>query len=369
MSRDELDRKLAEALLDSTYDEVSRQFGVSRGRIYAAACRLGARKNEARIQERRREKRERRRQFMAEVMNAVSTSDVLDFLDGIDDESIALHFTSPPYNVGRGYGGGDGDRLRHHFYVGWMLQVCSEMCRTLRPGGVLGLQVGSTRLDSGQMYPLDAVLLEHLRAMGLVFQNRVIWEVQHGLAPKNRLANRYETLLILSKGDSPAVFNPTPLRSPQKQPGKRAFKGPRKGELSGCPLGAWPTDVWRINNVGHNHPERTGHPAQMPSELARRAALLYTRPGDLVCDPFCGSGTTAAEARRTGRAFVGADLFYEDLRAQRLREIAPDTISVLPGISDEMVAVWEADAHRVDVPAQAVNGADLEQLALGLGAG
>src|SRR3546814_20203055 len=92
---------------------------------------------------------------------------------------------------------------------------------------------------------------------------------------------------------------------------------PRRGTLSGHPLGAWPTNVWDdIGNVGHNHPERRcgDHPAQFPLALAKRAILLYTQPGDLVCDPFCGSGPTQVADLDAGRAFVGADLFCEEDR-------------------------------------------------------
>lgn len=149
LSREQQDRVLADALASSTYDEVSQRFGVSRGRIYGAACRLGARKTEERLQEKKAERRKRRQAFMQEVINAVSTSDVLDYLDGIEDDSVDLHFTSPPYNIGRSYGGGGGDASRFHYYLGWLLQVLSEMDRTLRPGGVLGLQVGATAWPTG----------------------------------------------------------------------------------------------------------------------------------------------------------------------------------------------------------------------------
>src|SRR3546814_14469511 len=103
------------------------------------------------------------------------------------------------------------------------------------------------------------------------------------------------------------LLNPTPGRRPQKNPGKRAFKGPRRGTLSGHPLGAWPTNVWDdIGNVGHNHPERRcgDHPAAFPLALAKRAILLYTLPVDLVCDPFCGSGTPQEIGRASGREMV-----------------------------------------------------------------
>ena len=101
------------------------------------------------------------------------------------DDSVQLHLTSIPYNVGKSYGDSDTiDRRRHHFYLGFMLQTLSEMTRTLAPGGVLFLQVGSTRMDDGGLMPLDCVLLEHLRAMGLTYQNRVVWTILHGLTPR-----------------------------------------------------------------------------------------------------------------------------------------------------------------------------------------
>lgn len=83
----------------------------------------------------------------------------------------------------------------------------------------------------------------------------------------------------------------------------------------------------------------------------RRAILLYTQPEDLVVDPFSGSGTTHAECIRTGRAFSGADLHFEDLRAARLAKVAPDLVSTLPGVTDESLSVWSAEAVPVHVPA------------------
>jgi site-specific DNA-methyltransferase (adenine-specific) len=74
-------------------------------------------------------------------------------------------------------------------------------------------------------------------------------------------------------------------------------------------------------------------------------------PGDLVCDVFSGSGTTQQAALETGRAFVGADLFYENLRAARLAQAVPDLICHLPGVSDESIAVWQAETVRVETPA------------------
>jgi DNA modification methylase len=230
------------------------------------------------------------------------------------------------------------------------------MARTLQPGGVLFLQVGSTAGPDGNPYPIDALIFSHLAAMGLTFQTRIAWVIPHGLTPKRRLAERYETALVFTKGPVPRVFNPNAIRLPQKQPGKKAFKGPNKGSLSGHPLGAFPSNVWQISNAGHNRQGATGeHPAQMPAELARRAILLYSNPGDLVCDTFAGSGTTQSEAIRTGRAFTGADLFYADTRAKRLAAVAPDLVTPLTGVTDESLAVWEAEAKPVHIGARPVS--------------
>ena len=75
-----------------------------------------------------------------------------------------------------------------------------------------------------------------------------------------------------------------------------------------------------------------------------RAVQLYTKPGDLVIDPFSGSGTTHVVARRTGRQFSGCDLFYEDMRAARLADAELDNVCTLPGISEQSRAIWQAEA-------------------------
>lgn len=351
------------SLLQShTYDEVRDQTGWSRGRIYSLATRVGARKTEGRILERREERKRRQIAFLNEVINSTVKCDVLDFLDGIPTNTVALHLTSPPYNIGKPYGGVDAasaDCMRFTYYHGFLMQVISEMARTLKPGGTLFLNLGATRDWEERLMPLDILLYEDARRAGLVFQSRIIWELPHGLTPKRRLAERYETVLVCSKGEV-QTFNPSAARVPQKEPGKRAFKGPNRGKLSGHPLGAHPTNVWRIRNVGSNHKERRwgDHPAQFPVSLAKRGILLYSMPGDLVCDCFSGSGTTQHAAIETGRNFVGADLFYERLRDRRIAEVGPDDFTVLPGVTDESIAVWQAEARRVELAAPLVTKTD-----------
>lgn len=120
---------------------------------------------------------------------------------------------------------------------------------------------------------------------------------------------------------------------PQPYLNKRAYHGPNRGMLSGNPLGKNPSDVWTdIPQVHSSHPERTGHPAQMPLALAERAILMTTKPGDLVVDPHAGAGTSVVAAVRVGRTAAGADLSAEYLAmgVERLQQLRDGTLKHRP---------------------------------------
>jgi len=367
--RTDIDEKADEILAQlehKSYEQLAAEYETSRGKIYSLAVTHRRRVHEAKIQERTAERKRRQAQFLQEVVNTTQTADVLDYLAGLPDASVHMFLTSPKYNAGKPYGGSKTvDRWNHHFYLGWLLQVTSEMSRVLAPGGVIFLQVGQTYLDDGSLYPIDVMLFNYLREMGLSYQSRIVWTVGHGLSPKRRLAERYETVLVFSKGEA-TVFNANAARIPQKEPGKRAFKGPNKGQLSGHPLGAWPTNVWHIPAVGANNGEKTDHCAQFPLALVKRAILLYTKPGQLVCDPFNGSGTTQVGCVETGREFAGCDLFYAQTRAQRLAAVSADVLCDLPGVTDELLAVRQAEAGAVRLSPPAITEQENEQMLLSI---
>ena len=132
--------------------------------------------------------------------------------------------------------------------------------------------------------------MKSFKGFGLKLRNRIIWRFNHGLHCKKRFSGRYETILWFTKNDE-YVFNLDPVRVPSKYPGKRHFKGPKRGQLSGNPLGKnpsdiwdvvqqdWEDEVWDIPNVKANHPEKTEHPCQFPVELVQRCVLALTQPG------------------------------------------------------------------------------------------
>src|SRR3546814_5403575 len=116
---------------------------------------------------------------------------VLDYLDDLANGCSQLVCTSVPYNIGKPYqDGASADSMRHVYYIGWLMQIVSEASRILRGGGILFLQVGSTRDESDTLVPIDMLIFDAIKRTGLNFQSRVAWVVSHGLTPKTRLSDR-----------------------------------------------------------------------------------------------------------------------------------------------------------------------------------
>jgi adenine-specific DNA-methyltransferase len=128
-------------------------------------------------------------------------------------------------------------------------------------------------------------------------------------------------VLWYTKSDN-YVFNLDAVRIPSKYPGKRHFKGPKAGQLSGNPAGKNPEDVWNIPNVKSNHVEKTIHPCQFPVGLIERLILALTNKGDIVFDPFAGVGSAGVAAALHQRCFVGAEIApeYVSIAAERIQQ-------------------------------------------------
>lgn len=241
--------------------------------------------------------------------------DCLALLKRIPDRAARLVVTSPPYNNGKPYE--RSQALDEYLRV--QQAVIDECVRILRVGGSICWQVGNHVNGHGQVVPLD-LLLHPLfaRHEQLRLRNRIVWHFEHGLHCTRRFSGRHETILWYTKGDR-YRFHLDAVRVPQKYPGKRAYKGPRKGEYSCNPRGKNPGDVWGFPNVKSNHVEKLEHPCQFPIELPERFILSLTRRGDLVVDPFLGVGTTAVAAVLHGRRAAGADIQERYLQIARQR--------------------------------------------------
>ncbi len=260
----------------------------------------------------------------------------------IEDESIDLVVTSPPYNIGKEYE--KERRLSLDEYIDWLEVIIKEIEPKLSKSGSIVWQTGNHVSDT-EIFPLDILTYPIFKKLGFKLRNRVIWQFNFGLHAQKRLSGRYETALWFTRSDE-YTFNLDPIRVPQLYPGKRKSNADG-GKLSGNPKGKNPSDfwefsaeeffrnepIWKIPNVKSNHVEKTSHPCQFPFALAERFILACSNPGDTILDPFLGSGTTVLAAYANGRNSIGVDLDknYIKISKARLEELKKGTLRIRPG--------------------------------------
>ena len=272
------------------------------------------------------------------VVSTLFLGDCLDLLKQIPDNSVQLVVTSPPYNIGKEY----EKRKDLNSYLFDQEETLKEACRILSNDGSICWQVGNF-VENSEVFPLDILYYNHFKKHGLKLRNRIIWRFNHGLHASKRFSGRYETILWFTKSDN-YTFNLDSVRIPSKYPGKRHFKGPKRGLPSCNPLGKNPSDVWEfvakewdeelwdIPNVKANHPEKTIHPCQYPIELIERCVLALTNEDDWVLDPYCGAGAAIIAALKNNRKAAGIDkeTEYIFIAKQRIKDFYNGRLKIRP---------------------------------------
>lgn len=253
------------------------------------------------------------------------SGDCLDLLRSLPNESVDLVITSPPYCMRKAYEDTHDDI---ETFKNQHVKIFNELHRVVKKGGSICWQVGYHVSDKC-VIPLDCIIYNIFTSLSenletpFILRNRIIWTFGHGLNSSKRFSGRHETIMWFTKGKQ-TIFKLDEIRVPQKYPGKRSYKGPNKGQLSGNPLGKNPSDVWEIPNVKANHIEKTKHPCQFPVAIPQRLIKALTEPNGLVLDPFMGAGSTGVAAVVEDRRFVGAEIQkdYYYISVDRLREAA-----------------------------------------------
>ena len=245
--------------------------------------------------------------------------DAISFLQGCEPATADLIVSSPPYFMGKEY----DTSLKPADFTHIHRKLAPLISRALKPGGSVCWQVGFHQKD-GVAIPLDYLTYAAFaEASELQLRNRIIWTIGHGTHAAKRFSGRYESVLWYTKGRT-YYFDLDSARVPQKYPGKRHYKGPKKGEWSGNPLGKNPGDVWEIPNVKANHVEKTDHPCQFPVALVQRIIRSLTPVSGLVLDPFAGAASAGVAALIEGRSFCGCDInpLYVAIGRERLAACA-----------------------------------------------
>ncbi|NMH24919.1 site-specific DNA-methyltransferase [Flavobacterium sp. SE-s27] len=222
----------------------------------------------------------------------------------IEDKSVSLMVTSPPYNIDINYGNNwqDGkiknskgkkysDNLEENEYRKMIEKVITETKRVLKDDGQIWFNI-KNRYNNDNMIP-PFWIMEYFQDMYL--KNIIIWNFDWGGSTNKRFSSRYEYVFFFTKHKNNYTFNLDDVKIPALNYRPDRYKSQLKN----------PTDVWKISLVSGNSLERTEHPAQYPEELIERIIKAGTNPDDLVLDPFMGSGTTAVVAKKLGRNYVG----------------------------------------------------------------
>ena len=302
----------------------------------------------------------------------------------IADGSVALVMTSPPYFAGKEYEQAMGvGHVPADFaaYLGMLHDVFAECWAKLEPGGRIAVNVANLGRKPYRSLARDVV--DILEGLGYLLRGEIVWQKSHAAGgscawgtyqrPGNPvLRDVSERIVLASKG-----------RFDRAVPAEeRARAGlPSEGTITMDEFVDATTDVWDLPSESAT---RVGHPAPFPVELPRRLIELYTYRGDLVLDPFMGSGSTAVAALRTERHYVGFDTdpayvarAEERLAAERAAPVTGHRVTVAPGrapreVSDDPMSVGRkardiaeetlADAGFTDVE----HGATLADLGVGV---
>ena len=256
---------------------------------------------------------------------AIYQGDCLEAMQAMAPECVDLTVTSPPYNIGKEYEA----PLAVDEYLDWCQQWLSEVHRITRHDGAFWLNLGYVALpEKAKAIPLPYLLWN--RCPFFLVQE-VVWNYGAGVAGKRFLSPRNEKFLWYVKNPEDYCFNLDAIRDPDvKYPYQK-----KNGKLRCNTIGKNPSDVWQIAKVtsGENRSsrERAPHPAQFPMDLIKRIILGFSDEGDLVLDPFLGSGTTAEVCIRKKRQVIGFEIKAEYCRfaAKRLRLASEAARSVL----------------------------------------
>lgn len=246
-------------------------------------------------------------------LDTIVCGDNCEVMRAMPSESIDLVVTSPPYDDLRTYGGHGWD-----FYgVAWNLK------RLLKPGGVIVWNVNDATKDGSETGTSMRQAL-HFQGIGLNLHDTMIWEKtgSGALGSQDCYGQNFEYVFILSKG-KPKALNLIEDRRNVITSGRVAVNGHLTADKQSVSRVVERKEYGKRTNVWRMAPaQRTEHPAPFPDELARDHILSWSNEGDVVLDPFSGSGTTARMAKDNGRRYIGIEVNpeYVEISQQRLAQ-------------------------------------------------
>lgn len=214
--------------------------------------------------------------------------DAIDEMRKMSDASVALIVTDPPYNLGKDYGN-NSDMMTVDEYMAFSRAWLSEAKRVLADDGTIYVFMGMRFIS--YLYSIME------KELNLSFNSWITWFYTQGTGKTRGFSPRHDDILMFTKDPKRFVFNLDDIRVPQKF--YRSVNNMR---------GANPGNVWEFSHTHYCNRNRTAHPTQKPEALFERMIKASSNAGDVVLDPFVGSGTALRVCQQTGRIGIGIDI-------------------------------------------------------------
>lgn len=234
--------------------------------------------------------------------NRLICGDAIEEMSKLADNSVDLVVADPPYNLGKDYGNNQDIKAWHDyemFTISWL----KEANRVLKEAGSIYVFMGVRFIS--KMY----TILEE--SFNFQFNSWITWHYTQGMGRKNGFSPRHEDILYFNKSKV-FTFNLDAVRVPQKY--YRSVNNM---------AGANPGDVWQFSHVHYCSAEREDHPTQKPEALLQRIILASSNPGEIILDPFVGSGTTCKVADVLDRKWIGIDINPDYIAMSQKRIATP----------------------------------------------
>jgi site-specific DNA-methyltransferase (adenine-specific) len=246
--------------------------------------------------------------------------DCIEALCSMQPGSARLVVADPPYFnvlIGQNWDTAWPDEAK---YLEWTARWIGAAMQVLVPGGLLYCfgQVG--KREHAMLHLMSQAALAH------TFHDLLIWDRAVGYTNRrDSWTPAYEMALVLRKDGAPVCFDKGAVREPYSKQTRAAYARDKRyknmdARREHLKRGKYATNLWRIPSLKGSSKEKCGHPSQKPLALIERIVKSSSAPGDLVVDPFLGSGTTAVAAQKLGRRWIGieADAEYVAMARQRL---------------------------------------------------
>jgi site-specific DNA-methyltransferase (adenine-specific) len=220
------------------------------------------------------------------------------------------------------------DRKAKNEYLAWTETWLRAVRRALKPSGSFYVAIGDE-------YAAETKI--RLDALGLTLRNWIIWHYTFGVSCTKKFNRSHAHIFYYVVNPRDFTFNADAVRVPSAR--QTTYADRRANPRGKLPDDTWvlrpqedprffrpEDDTWSVSRICGTFKERTGHPCQMPEAVLERIIRVSSNPGDLVLDPFAGSGTTLAVARRLRRQYLGMELSdeYAERIRRRLDNITPE---------------------------------------------